>query len=342
MEHYGSLVMTSIQGADHPVLRTYASLCAGKGLDFIVAGDTRSPDSFRLEGCEFLGISEQKQLPFRLAGLLPDRNYAKKNLAYLQAIRKGHSMIIETDDDNIPAAGFWDPRQAEVSGRLDHSGSWTNVYRYFSAQPIWPRGFSLRHVKTPSAAPDMRLETCFSPIQQTLVDDNPDVDAIYRLCLELPFRFLPGEPVILEKGSICPFNSQNTTWFKPAFPLLYLPSYCSFRMCDIWRSFIAQRVLWTTGWRLSFHPANARQQRNEHDLIQDFEEEIDGYLHNHTIVDGLRALHLKEGAGHLHDNLKRCYEWMSAQGYLDPKELPLLEAWLLDLKDLEGTPADQV
>ncbi|MBV5271274.1 MAG: DUF288 domain-containing protein, partial [Afipia sp.] len=80
---------------------------------------------------------------------------------------------------------------------------------------------------------------------------NPDVDAIYRLTLPLPQSFREEQPVALGRNVWCPFNSQNTTWWKEAAPLLYLPSFCSFRMTDIWRSFVAQRIAWENGWHIT-------------------------------------------------------------------------------------------
>ena len=50
--------------------------------------------------------------------------------------------------------------------------------------------------------------------------DNPDVDAIYRLTAKLPIIFEKNNTIALGSKTWCPFNSQNTTWFKPAFPLL--------------------------------------------------------------------------------------------------------------------------
>src|SRR6185369_7426051 len=119
---------------------------------------------------------------------------------------------------------------------------------------IWPRGFSLNKIKDkPAAITEKNNTDFFCPVQQGLADENPDVDAMYRLIMELPVHFKKRTPVILGLNSICPFNSQNTTWFKQAFPLLYLPSYCSFRMTDIWRSFIAQRICAANGWYILFH-----------------------------------------------------------------------------------------
>ena len=127
------------------------------------------------------------------------------------------------------------------------------MYRYFSDANIWPRGLPLDAIndEIPEWAqlPEMQADC---PIQQGMADENPDVDAVYRLVLSLPINFRRDRRIALGRGAWCPFNSQNTTWFREAFPLLYLPAYCSFRMTDIWRSFIAQRIAWECGWSVLF------------------------------------------------------------------------------------------
>lgn len=327
-----SLVLTSIAGSDNPVLKEYAATCSDKNIEFVVAGDKKSPANFELSGCTHLDLVAQKKLPFTLATLLPDNTYAKKNIGYLYAIKNGCEIIIESDDDNLPYPEFWEDRNSMVTGEISENKSWINLYGYFSDKNIWPRGLSLHSIK--NAVPPLRPlnKPVYCPIQQGLADENPDVDAIYRLCLDLPFYFKKREPVILGHESVCPFNSQNTTWFKPAFALLYLPSYCSFRMTDIWRSFIAQRILWACGWNLSFHKATVYQKRNEHNLLKDFEQEVSGYLNNDQIIDDLRQLNLKKGDAYLFENLRLCYETLTAKGYIGKEELPLLDAWISDLK----------
>ena len=111
----------------------------------------------------------------------------------------------------------------------------------------------------------------------------------------------------LGKGSWCPFNSQNTTWSGGAFPLLYLPSFCSIRMTDIWRSFVAQRIAWENGWHILFHGATVRQERNDHDLMRDFADEIPGYLHNDRIRKTLEDLPLRGGKPEIMNNIRACY-----------------------------------
>ena len=154
------------------------------------------------------------------------------------------------------------------------------MFKFFSDALIWPRGFPLEHIQTSKNIEDGLEQTIVSPIHQGLADLNPDVDAVYRLVKTLPQSFSQNAPIALGEGSWSPFNSQNTTWFKDAFPLLYIPSYCSFRMCDIWRSFVALRICCANDWPVLFHAATVYQERNEHDLLRDFRDEIEGYLHN--------------------------------------------------------------
>jgi hypothetical protein len=208
-----------------------------------------------------------------------------------------------------------------------------NVYRYFTASQIWPRGLPLDTINQP--CPDIeKLPTdyVYCPIQQGLANQNPDVDAIYRLVLPLPIDFQDNIHIALGKGAWCPFNSQNTVWFPPAYPLLYLPAYCSFRMTDIWRSFVAQRICWENGWHILFKSPTVYQERNEHNLMQDFGDEVSGYLNNSKIAKLLDDLSLLSGESNIPDNLRKCYNAMIQEDLLHTKESELLEAWLEDIK----------
>jgi hypothetical protein len=167
-----------------------------------------------------------------------------------------------------------------------------------------------------------------SPIQQGLANGSPDVDAVWRLILDRKFAFTDDAPVMLEPGNWCPFNTQSTWWWPIAYPLLYLPSYCSFRTCDIWKSFIAQRCLWELGYGITFHAPEVFQDRNQHDLDRDFADEVPGYLRNKEIADVLSRLQLKSGEAQIGDNLHRCYEALVAAKIFPSAELELVALWL--------------
>jgi hypothetical protein len=324
-----ALIITSIS-APNAVMKSIAAESAKHKVHFIVIGDTKSPADFQLDGCDFYSVEKQNSLPFRLARILPVKHYSRKNIGYL--LCRQYDVIIETDDDNFPRPEFWSERSKEITTRLIENKGWTNVYRYFSDDEIWPRGFPLEQIMTPpvnsSTFPIKKIDC---PIQQGLADENPDVDAVYRMNRKLPFNFLKNDPLALGNNTWCPFNSQNTTWYKEAFPLLYLPSFCSFRMTDIWRSFIAQRIAWTCGWPVLFHNATVWQERNEHNLLKDFEDEIPGYLNNAKICRLLEDLNLNSGVKNIYDNLLKCYECLTGNNFIGKEEIPLVKAWIDDL-----------
>lgn len=334
-----ALVVTSISPPNH-ILRSLAHGARNSGIPFIVIGDVPSPPDFHLDGCDFYPLSRQRELDFETAAITPERHYARKNLGYLLAIQNGAQTIIETDDDNVPRDSFWDERQrcqpvASVSG-----AGWVNAYGFFCEERIWPRGLPLDAIQNPlPALTSATPQAVDCPIQQGLADDNPDVDAIYRLILPLPIRFRQDLRVALGAGSWCPFNSQNTTWWKDTFPLLYLPAYCSFRMTDIWRSFVAQRIAWANGWSVLFHEPTVWQERNDHNLMRDFADEVPGYLHNRKIAEVLDGLPIAAGIERIPENLQLCYEALVKLGVIGAQELPLLHAWLNDLAHLERVSA---
>ena len=325
------LIITSIADDRNSVLRTFADETYKNDVGYIVIGDTKSPEDFKLEGCDFYSLKRQESLPYSLAKILPLRHYSRKNLGYLIAISKGAKKIIETDDDNFPLEDFWINRSKSVPAYLLENEGWVNVYKFFTKANIWPRGFPLEKIK--NKLPELTTRNLIDcPIQQGLADENPDVDAIFRLTCSLPLTFNKFHNVALGKHTFCPFNSQNTTWFKEAFPLLYLPSFCSFRMTDIWRSFVAQRIAWTCGWPVLFHQSTVRQERNNHDLMKDFQDEIIGYTKNLEIGKCLNDLNLKEGKEHIAENMNTCYKELVRLGFVGEKELDLLHSWLEDIK----------
>jgi hypothetical protein len=324
------LVLTSIANDKNVILNNYATSAVNHNVPFIVVGDKKSPTDFSLQNCDYYSVEKQQNLTFQLTEKLPFNSYSRKNLGYLIAISKGAKVIIETDDDNIPYNTFWDERLKNKNAHLFENCSWLNVYKYFTDKHIWPRGYSLNHIK--NSSPELNTEeTVLSPIQQGLADENPDVDAIYRLTLPLPITFNKANNIAIGINTFCPFNSQNTTWFKEAFPLLYLPSYCSFRMTDIWRSFIAQRIAWACDWKVLFHESTVKQQRNEHNLIADFKDEIVGYNENELICATLKNLNLKKGTQNINENMLVCYDALIKLGVLQQEEKLLLTSWLNDL-----------
>ncbi len=102
-------------------------------------------------------------------------------------------------------------------------------------------------------------------------------------------------------------------------------------MTDIWRSFIAQRCLWEFADGVVFHAAEVDQERNAHDLMRDFSEEIPGYMNNTRIAALLDKLPLRPGIAAVRENFARCYDELIQAGIFPTQEKPLVDAWLKDI-----------
>ena len=316
-------------------VRALAKRLEDDGGRLVVAGDRKGPAGFAVGNADFLSIDAQLASPYRLAGVLPEGHYVRKNLAYLHAFAHGATCIYETDDDNGPLDS-WRRRSLSMRARVVNRRGWVNVYRLFTDDFVWPRGLPLDEVRGDGglAETDEDLVEVTAPIQQGLADNSPDVDAVWRLLHDKPLTFDRASSVYLEPGAWCPFNSQSTWWWPQVFPLMYLPSHCSFRMTDIWRGFVAQRCLWEMGHGIVFHAAEVRQDRNEHDLMEDFEAEIPGYRGNQAIMCVLSELSLTSGQGNCLANVIKCYEALVQSRIFPRDELKLIRAWAHDVESV--------
>ncbi len=335
MSDYLTIVITTIQEPTPSVKIIIERMMSFDGA-LIVIGDKKGPARFELPKTEMFTLEDQRKLPFSLAHMLPTGHYARKNLGYLIAFSRQALCIYETDDDNAPSAS-WQIRSMATTAQRVAPRRWVNAFRLFTDELIWPRGFPLELVSdaaTYAHNPSAPVVTVDAPVQQGLANLCPDVDAIWRLVMDREFQFRDSPSVWLPPGSWCPFNSQSTWWRSPAYPLMYLPSHCTFRMTDIWRSFIAQRCLWELGYGLVFHPAEVVQQRNAHNLLTDFKDEVPGYLSNQSITETLASLALKPGSGAVSDNLLSCYEALVMKQFFPKEELSLVEAWISDVESL--------
>jgi hypothetical protein len=335
MQNYKTAcVVTTIQ-LPTACLVSFTKRLAGFQIPMLAIGDETSPPGFSLSGCTFVSLSDQQRMDFTLSKLLPVRHYSRKNLGYLIAMMSGAECIYETDDDNRPN-DTWTPRNATVSAWRANPAEWVNVYRYFTEEVIWPRGYPLNSIRD-SLEGEVILqglaEPADAPIQQGLADGSPDVDAIWRLLFDRQIEFNGRRSIFVPQSCWCPFNSQSTWWWPPTYPLLYLPSFCSFRATDIWRSFIAQRCLWEMGHELVFHPPEVLQERNFHDLTKDFEAEIAVYTQGNKLARRLADVKLNAGKGSALDNLVRCYEALSGE-FFPEKELALVRAWADDIRNI--------
>ena len=110
---------------------------------------------------------------------------------------------------------------------------------------------------------------------------------------------------------------------------MLLPITVAFRVCNIWRGYWAQRLLWDVGSHLSFFPPNAVQFRNAHNYLADFIDEKMLYHDAERLVE-----FLIEWKSEKPDFFSRVLDLsiaMVEQGFWEINDANLTEAWLTDL-----------
>lgn len=322
-----SIVITTI----HEKTEAISRFQEFKDWNILIIGDKKSREIPSEGNIDFFSIERQKGLGFGVESALPVNHYSRKNIGYLLSLERNSEIVYDTDDDNLPY-DYWKCPEFFSNTILSTHEQFLNVYQYFSQESIWPRGFPLDLVKNKYSF-NPTEKTSDVAVWQGLADKDPDVDAIFRLLHEDEIIFEEKPPLVLDRGTYCPFNSQNTFWKSDFLELAYLPSTVTFRFTDILRGYVAQRIMWEKNHFLGFTKATVFQERNEHDLMKDFESEIPCYLDVHKLADTLDSTELSGDVG---KDLFLVYESLCRIGIVESEELCILEAWLNDVRRIRS------
>ena len=324
-----TIVITSIFNPTEAVV----SFSEMKNYQLIVVGDNKTPVDWKCNNVDYISVAQQELLDFKLVKVLPYNHYCRKMLGYLIAIKNGADYIIDTDDDNIPKENWNFPEFENKFDCIEGNKGFVNIYQLYTKQKIWPRGLPLNLISTQfELEKSLQSEECKIGIWQGLADEDPDVDAIYRLTNDTPCYFDEREPVVLGRGSISPFNTQNTIIRKELFALMYLPTYVTFRFTDILRGLIAQPIMWLYDYQLGFTNATVIQKRNPHDYMKDFLSEIPMYEHTYKVVELVSSSISKHES--IETNMLNAYVSLFEANIVCKEEIKTLEAWLNDLNKI--------
>ncbi len=330
-----ALIITTINRINRNILK-FSNYCKKNKWDLIIIGDKKSPKNYKLKYGQFFSLKEQKKLNFNYSKICSENSYTRKNIGYLIALKKMNDVLIETDDDNFPTNKFFKKRKKIFFVREILNKEWVNIYDIFlkGKANIWPRGLPLEKIKSNKINMSKKKIKGNFLLQQGLADNNPDVDAIYRLMNEkIKIKFIDNKKISIGRA-ITPTNSQNTTWFKHISTLMYLPTTCSMRETDIYRGYIASNILNKLNLKTLFHSPNLIQNRNDHDLFNDYQQELPIYQNSAKILDQLQKLNFSKEKNNLAKCLIKSYKLMIKLGLIKKTELKYLEAWIKDIQKI--------
>lgn len=293
----------------------------------LIIGDKKSKPIQPQNNLNIFDVERQTRLKYNLVQHLPFNHYTRKNIGYLLALKEKMEIIFDTDDDNILIENL--PLDFKShSFNLLTGQKYCNIYEYYTDDFVWPRGYPLDEIKNKKSVKQENKNVKVG-IWQYLANNDPDVDAIFRLILQKEdIVFKTGIEYVLDKHVYCPFNSQATLWTKETLPYAYLPFTVSFRFTDILRGYIAQRCLWEHDLHLAFSSPIVYQDRNAHNFLHDFESEIPCYIDIKKLVSILDSLSLKQS---FDINLMTIYNELIKHNLVKKDELKGVRAWIDDI-----------
>lgn len=334
---------------------------------FIVAGDRRTPPDAgawcrRLEdatGVEirYLGVEDQEDylaaFP-ELAAHLPWNSIQRRNVGILMAYQEGCDPIITIDDDNLRFDDDFIGRHQLAGGiaalpALASDSGWVNVCSFLveaKGRDFYHRGHPLGQ-RWRGERVD---ETEFSghvAVNAGLWLGDPDVDAIQRLACPVDAVGYRGPgSFALGQGTWSPFNSQNTALARDAVAAYFLSPRIG-RYDDIWASYVVCAIAHHLGHAVAFGRPLVRQERNQHDLWRDLDQEAAPMRATDALWPFLKGLTLT-GPDYHSCAIEVCAAlraWLAEEGVVAPETRRLvadfvsgLETWSLSIARAESRP----
>ncbi|MCH9758214.1 MAG: hypothetical protein K0U19_03805 [Proteobacteria bacterium] len=317
-----TVLITTTINVPH-VLLDYArdAQAHGQNIKIIVTGDRKTPVAAadlcaQVEretkiACEYMDPQAQaawmRQYPL-LDAHLPWDCVQRRNVAILKAVADGAEVVVTIDDDNFLACENYFAGHAACgsTATLDtygDAGAWFNVCRFLqeeSGRQFFARGYGIaaRRLAEGTLPPAVPCEKRIA-VNAGLWLGDPDIDAATRISMPInatAYTRDKQENFFVASGAWTPFNSQNTALAREVLPAYFLSPYVG-RYDDIFISFFVKRIADHLGQGISFGAPLVRQERNEHNLLNDLTLEYLGTKITDTLITALSEATL-QGTGY--------------------------------------------
>jgi len=232
---------------------------------------------------------------------LPYNSFSRRNIGDLFAYEKGFDSIIRVDDDNFPTNDDFIGYHSVIFGDSEHvvieSGNgWYNICEGLvdvNHIPFYPRGFPYsKRWKGGEISKTMKKVKVV--LNAGLWLGDPDIDAITRLSFPIDvkeYTKIHGEHFVLEKGTWCSTNTQNTAYSRDIIPASFVSPFTG-RYDDIWSGYLLRKVMDHLGEYVSYGLPLLKQDRNVHNLWNDLELEMNGNLYTDHLIECLQPITL--------------------------------------------------
>ena len=241
---------------------------------------------------------------------IPYNSDNRRNVGFLMALEAGCDVLISIDDDNycFESEDFVGTHHVVGSSTNDpvvtSSDKWFNICTLldgWNGPAIFPRGFPYVLQK---ASREIKLGPSSTPIRIAMNAglwlDEPDVDAVFRLCRGARIKRFLGQSVVLGPEVWSPINTQNTGLIRDAALTYYyvrmgfpLKGLSIDRFGDILSGYLTQKVVKHQGDGIRVGTPIVDHRRTPHNLFKDLYHELAGIVLVEEFIPWLIETRLK-------------------------------------------------
>jgi len=309
---------------------------------FFIAKDKKTP----AEAGEFLSeidhvhdVLEGTQA-WKCSELIGWNTLARRNIAFLEALKWGADAVYSWDNDNLPVdlAHFY-----SIEQMLDPWHPWHGIRMTSTSPNPWfdPGSLLIPKTRHRGFPHDMPSRSVAEPVTDAkigiaagLIIGNPDIDAVTRMELKPDIgavHILGSTGVVVDPNTWTIWNSQNTAVVRELVPSWFMAPGCG-RHDDIYASLVVQRVMRERGYHVHFGKPFCFQERNPHDLLVDLRAEIDGMsnvLKLATLLDSIQLF-----GRNVVDDTRHIYETLKSTDWYPPQAIVAALAYLEDCESV--------
>jgi len=343
----------------------------------VIVGDNKTPNNSyealaARDNVVYLSYSYQKDhLDNAFVKKMPFDSFARKNIGFLFAIQFGAKVIFDFDDDNllttledgltVPPPFLWKEEDANavvMDGSMfirfpvadENAASSASDTLAFNPYPhmgpsqttSWPRGFPIDKLQqnlnqSPAALNVGDIPYASVGVIQSVCDDDPDNDAIFRMAKSSSTAFTfernpQSMSLLIPHDGYAPYNAQATTHLYSSFWGLYLPISVPGRVTDTWRSYITQRIMKDVGLHVVYTPPIVRRDRSSHNYLADFQGESDGHFKTSKLLQFLEQWESSDAT--LPERIYSLWISLYEHDYIELADVLAVKEWIITLSDI--------
>jgi hypothetical protein len=285
---------------------------------------------------EWLAPSHQKK--WKCSEAIGWNTLARRNIAFLEALKWGADVIYSWDNDNLPTNWLHFSNLKKVLAHPFDGIKVTNTdSNWFDPGSLLipatrQRGIPWNHRNANWAEPVTDAKV---GVVSGLIFGDPDCDASTRIekSPDIGALHVLGQVgVVVDPNTWTIFNSQNTALLRELMPAFFLMPGVG-RHDDVFGSLIVQRVMRERGYHVHLGAPFCYQARNPHNLVTDLRAEIDGMERVTEIANALDAFRLMPGASVV-EHTRALYIYLASLCLIPDAGFAAAMAWLEDCEGL--------